>query len=207
MTEVQQIDGYLSSLRADLGPITLAERDEILREIGAHIRDSAEESRASVTAVLARLGSPEELAAQYRDGLLIRRASRSLSPLLLLRAMLRLTTRGTFGILVFFCGLFGYAIGGGLVLTAILKPMLPVNTGIWFQDGRFASSGVLFPPPPPPPAHEVLGAWYTPLALIAGSLILLFTTFAIRVFLRTSHRWQSSLDLPRRRVQVGYSGN
>jgi uncharacterized membrane protein len=206
MNEEQQIDGYLSLLRANLGPITLAERDEILREIGAHIRDSTEESGASVSTVLARLGPPEELAAQYRDGLLVHQASRSLSPLLLLRATLRLSTKGVLGILVFFCGLFGYAMGGGLVLTALLKPILPVNTGLWLQDGHFVSSGVLFPPPASP-AHEVLGLWYIPLVLTAGSLILLFTTFAVRTFLRASERWQSRLGMPGRPVQVRYSAN
>ena len=83
-----------------LGPLTIAEREEIVREITAHIRDSAEESGASIEAVLARLGPAEELAKQYREGLLIRQASRSLSPLVLLRATLRLATKGLSGIVV-----------------------------------------------------------------------------------------------------------
>ena len=108
MTTEMQIEGYLTALRLHLGPLTIAEREEIVREIGAHVRDSAEESGASIESVLARLGPAEELAAQYRDGLLIRRASRSISPVLLLRASVRLATKGVFGVLVFFLGLFGY---------------------------------------------------------------------------------------------------
>jgi uncharacterized membrane protein len=192
MTSEIQIDGYLSSLRVHLGPIALGDREEILREITAHIRDSAEEPGASVATVLARLGPAEELAAQYRDGLLIRQASRSLSPLVLLRATLRLATKGASGVVVFMLAVLGYSCGGGLVLTALLKPLLPANTGLWMQDGRLASSGVLFPPPPPP-AHEVLGLWYVPLALTVGSLTLLLTTFAIRMSLRISQRWQAKL--------------
>jgi uncharacterized membrane protein len=192
MTAETQIDSYLTALRLHLGPLTIAEREEIVREINAHIRDSAEESGASVESVLARLGPAEELAAQYRDGLLITKASRSFSPLVLLRATLRLATKGVFGILVFSLAVFGYAIGGGLVLTALVKPILPTNTGLWFDGERFVSSGVLFPPPPPP-AHEILGMWYLPIALILGSLTLLFTTFAIRTALRISQRWQSRL--------------
>jgi uncharacterized membrane protein len=192
MTAEMQIDSYLTDLRLHLGPLTIAEREEIVREIGAHVRDSAEQSGASTETVLARLGPASELAAQYRDGLLISQASRSLSPLVLLRAALRLATKGVFGIVVFFLGLFGYAMGGGLVLTALIKPILPGNTGVWVEHGHLTNSGVLFPPPAPP-QHEILGLLYIPLALAAGSLALLFTTWAIRRSLRVSQRWQSRL--------------
>ena len=187
-----QINSYLTALRLHLGPLAIADREEIAREIGAHVRDSAEESGSTIEMVLARLGPAEALAAQYRDGLLIRQASRSISPLVLLRAALRLATKGALGIVVFFLGLFGYALGGGLALTALIKPILPANTGMWVENGHLASSGVLFPPPAPP-AHEVLGLLYIPLALSAGSLILLVTTWAIRRSLRVSQRWQSKL--------------
>jgi uncharacterized membrane protein len=192
MNPEMPIESYLTTLRLHLGPLTLAEREEIVREIAAHVRDSAEESGASVESVLARLGPAEELAAQYRDGLLIRQASRSFSPLVLLRATLRLATKGISGIVVFSCGVFGYSMGGGLVLTALLKPIFPANTGVWFNDEQLVSSGVLFPAPAPP-AHEILGMWYIPLALTAGSLLLLLTTFAIRRSLRVSQRLQSLL--------------
>lgn len=192
MTVDTQIDAYLSALRAHLGPMTLGEREEIVREIGAHIRDSVEEFGAGVPEVLARLGPADALAAHYQDGLLIRRASQSLSPFLLLRGAMRLATKGVFGILVFFVGMIGYAIGGGLVLTALVKPILPANTGLWVRDGQFANSGVLFPPPAPP-AHEVLGFLYIPFALVLGSLTLFLTMGFIRRALRISGRWQSRL--------------
>ena len=193
MTHEMQIENYLTALRSHLGPLTIAEREEIVLEIGAHIRDSAEQSGTAVSAILARLGTAEGLAAQYREGLLIRQASRSFSPIVLLRATLRLATKGVFGVLVFFLGIFGYAIGGGLVLTALVKPILPGNTGVWFDgNGHLMSSGVLFPPPGSS-AHEVLGMWYLPLALIVGSLTLLTTTWAIRTSLSISQRWRAKL--------------
>jgi uncharacterized membrane protein len=192
MTTEMQIDSYLTALRLHLGPLTIAEREEIVREISAHVRDSAEESGGSIEAILARLGPAEELAGQYRAGLLISRASRSFSPLVLLRATFRLATKGFFGVLVFFLGVFGYLMGGGMVLVALVKPIMPVNTGMWFENGRLVSSGILFPPPASP-AQEVLGLWLIPLALVAGSLTLLFTTFAIRLSLRLSRQWQSRL--------------
>ena len=192
MTTEMQIDSYLTALRLHLGPLTIAERDEIVCEISAHIRDSAEESGASIETILARLGPAEELAKQYREGLLIRQASRSLSPLVLLRATLRLATKGLSGIVVFFLAIFGYLMGGGLVLTGLLKPIFPANTGVWFSGGQLVSSGTLFPAPAPP-AHEILGMGYIPIALTLGSLTLLLTTFLIRRSLRISQQLQSKL--------------
>ena len=192
MIAASQIDRYLVALRGQLGPMTLAEREEIVMEIGAHIRDSAEQTGASPEAILDRLGSPAELAAQYRDGLLIRQASHSISPLRLMRGALRLATKGVFGIAVFFVGLFGYILGGGLALSGMIKPILPANTGVWVRDGRLISSGTLFPPPAAP-AHEILGMWYIVIALTLGSLTLLLTSFLIRAALRLSQRWQSKL--------------
>lgn len=199
ITNDAQIESYLSALRTHLGPMTLAEREEIVREIAAHIRDSSEQTESSVAAVLARLGPPQHLAAQYRDGLLIRRASRSLSPILLLRGAARLATKGVSGIFVFFVGVIGYVMGAGFVLSALMKPILPENTGLWIRDGVVVSSGTVFPPPGPP-AHEILGMWYLPIALIMGSLTLLFTMWLIRHALRLSSRWQLRLQLVSRPV-------
>lgn len=194
MIQTTELDSYMSSLRSSLGPLTLNEREEILREIKAHIRDSVEQSRSNVEAVLARLGPAEELAAQYRDCLLIRRASRSISPLLLLRATLRLATKGLSGIVVFFAAIFGYAIGGGFVLSAVAKCIFPGHTGVWVNGGELVMSGTtLTSYIPQPPAHEILGWWYVPLTLALGSFLLLLTTFIIRSALRASKYVQAKL--------------
>lgn len=194
---------YLAALRAQLGPVTVGEREEILREIGAHIRDSAEEPGSSVEAVLERLGTPEALAAEYRDSLLIRQASRSFSPLLQLRGALRLATKRFFGVVVFFCALFGYLIGGGLLLSGLLKPLLPGNTGVWMIGSHVVDSGTLFPVPVAP-AREVLGYWYIPLALTAGALLVIATMWAIQLCLRTSKFCQSRLGAAGRHSAVAH---
>ncbi len=188
---------YLATLRGSLGPLTLAEREEILREIAAHIRDSAEQSGASVEGVLERLGPPEKLAAEYRDGLLIRQASHSFSPLVLLRAMLRLAAKGVFGMLVFLCALFGYVTGGAVILTAFVKPFLPTHVGFFWGPNNYGF-GLLFPEPAG--QRELLGSWYIPVALVFGSLLLVATTWAIRLFLRASQRLQLRLGSPRSTV-------
>ena len=193
MTDEQQVEQYLSSLRTHLGAMPLTEREEILREIQAHIRDSAEEPGSSLGVVLARLGPADELAVEYQDGLLIRQASRSFSPISLMRAMFRIATRGVRGVLgtlAFVCGFLGYLIGFGVVLTAILKPLLPDRTGLWTNGSaehfRFLAGTVY--PTPQPPMHEILGWRYIPIALTVGALLLVLTTLAIRFFLRLSRR-------------------
>lgn len=203
MIQTLEMDTYMSVLRSHLGPMTLAEREEILREIGAHIRDSVEQDGAPLETVLQRLGPAEALAAQYRDGLLIRKASRSVSPLLLLRASLRLATKGVSGIMVFFVAMFGYLIGGGLVLSAFAKGIFPAHTGVWVSNGEFIASGTQWYIPQLP-AHEVAGWWYLPVALTAGSLLILLTTFIIRTSLRLSQTVQARLTA-RDAVSAGYS--
>jgi len=193
MTDEQQVEQYLSSLRANLGAITLAEREEILREIRAHIRDSAEEPGNSVSVVLLRLGPAAALAAEYRDGVLIRQASRSFSPWSLMRATLRIAARGILGILVFVCGLSGYLTGFVLILTAFLKPFFPGRTGLWTNGSAEHPQylGGTMSHTPQPPMHEILGWWLIPAALLAGAFFLVLTTFAIRFFLRISPRKRS----------------
>ncbi|HEY1577892.1 MAG TPA: hypothetical protein VGF82_12555 [Terracidiphilus sp.] len=192
MIQNLELDAYMTSLRSHLGPMTLDDREEILREIGAHIRDSVEQDGAFLQAVLQKLGPPAELAAQYRDGLLIRKASRSISPLLLLRASLRLATKGLSGVVVFFAAMFGYLIGGGMVLSAFAKGIFPAHTGVWMSGGQLISSGTLFEIPPAP-AHDIAGWWYLPAALTLGSLLLLLTTFIIQTSLRISQKVQGRL--------------
>jgi uncharacterized membrane protein len=191
----QSIEAYLADLRIQLAPITLAEREEILREIAAHIRDSFE-AGTPIDTVLARLGTPAALAAEYRDGQLIRAASRSLSPVTLLRATLRLGTRGIVGILVFFCALFGYFTGGTFVIAAIVKPFAPSHVGFFTNKsvvvahttGQLATAIQTSGTP-----QDLLGWWAIPIFLVSGAFILVFTTLVIRAFLRLSQQVQRSL--------------
>ena len=194
MDNQQQITHFLNAFRTHLRSVAAPERDEIIREIGAHIRDAAEEPGTSVAEVLARLGPPAALARGYADEALLQRARQSTSPALLLRAALRLATRGVSGVLVFLVTVFGYAIGAGLALTALAKLFFPSHTGLWVRNGQLETSGVLLYTPQAP-SHEVLGWWYVPLALCTGVLLIWLTTTAVRSCLRLSRRAQGRLGL------------
>ena len=201
MTDTCDIGNYLSELRRNLEPATLDEREEILREIQAHIRDASEQG-TSAGEVLARLGPPEELAAQYREGLLIRRASRSFSPLTLLCAAARVATKGAAGIVVFIAGLLGYVLGIGLMVGALLKPFFPGHIGVFVSESTSSQAQIMQPDPQvvqtitatSARSHEILGIWVIPVFLVLGALALLATTLLIRAVLRLSHRWQMRLQ-------------
>jgi uncharacterized membrane protein len=187
----QPIAAYLTDLRSQLAPITLSEREDILREITAHIRDSAEMG-TPIETVLARLGTPAQLAAQYRDSQLIRTASSSFSPVLLLRATLRMATKGVTGILVFLCASVGYVVGAGYIIGGILKPFLPDHIGLFPTSATkeaWRTTGIVNND-----VHgEIFGWWGVPIAIVSGVLVLILTTYAIRAFLRLSQRVQRSL--------------
>lgn len=188
----QQIDTFLAQLRTNLAPIAPAEREDILREITAHIYDSIELTGLPAAAVLSKLGSPQQLAASYRDGALVREASYSISPTLLLRATLRIATKGLSGAIVFFVALVGYIIGASFVIAALLKPFFPEHTGIFVLHDHIYSIGMQSPIPAQP-VHEIAGFWFIPISLTVGSIALVLTTLAIRRFLRLSGNWQQKL--------------
>ncbi len=199
MTDQQKIEQYLSVFSVALRTTPEPQHGEIVREITAHIRDAAEEPGATVSAVLARLGPPETLAGQYSEGALLHTARHSLSPLLLLRAALRLATKGLLGLLVFCCAAAGYLTGAGMILSALAKPFFPSAIGMWRPTPHSLTAGMVAANTQP--MHEVLGWWYIPLALGIGTVLILVTTLIIRACL-----WISSLtDSLSPRLTLGLS--
>ena len=182
-----EIDNYLDRLRKSLPHMPVADREEIVREISVHLRECAQEPDSSIDNILKRLGPPESLASQYGHDLLVKRASRSFSPVLILRVTLALAKRGMEGFALFFGTVLGYTLGGGLVLTALLKPIFPKNVGLWIGPGVFDFG--FHVPRFSDPVHEVLGQWYIPIALVVGYFFIWLTTIGIRWYLRRSKQF------------------
>jgi uncharacterized membrane protein len=202
----QKVNQYLAELGSNLRPVPLAEREEVLREIAAHIRDCSEEGGSSIETVLDRLGSPQELAAQYRTDTLIRKATGSFSPLLLLRAAGRLATKSAAGFAIFLCGFIGYLAGAGFIITALLKPFLPRLIGLWVGPHAFTFGlwvhgsggfgiGWYTADQAAASVHEVLGLWYILVALTLGGIFLYLTTLATRHLIRAFTRGRNQASL------------
>jgi hypothetical protein len=171
------IDTYLAALRKQLRQLMDEDANDIVEEIRAHILDkSAGESEPeAIAAILAALGSPEELATRYRTDDLLMRAQVTRSPVLILRSLLRWGTLSFVGLAVFVVSVVGYCLGGALVLLAVFKVIWPRATGFWkntHPDGlTFSfSSGQT-----PPQGKELLGWWLVPLGLVVGTVLLVLT--------------------------------
>lgn len=193
MTDDPRVNDYLAQLRRALAGMTLAEREDLVEEIHMHIRERAGDSSANVDEILAGLGPADDLAQQYRTGLLVQKARHSISPLVILRAALRWALTGVEGFVVFLIALVGYLMGGGFLLLALLKPIFPQRTGLWVGPDAFEftiRTGVL--PVSTPALHEVLGWWFMPVCAVLGSLALIATTKLIQ-FLMKRFRWQTPL--------------
>jgi uncharacterized membrane protein len=190
-TTDKPMNDYLARLRTALTGMTLAEREDIVEEIRMHIRERCGDPQASVEDILAGLGPADEQAQQYRTGLLVQKARHSISPLLILRATLRWATTGIEGFLVFLIAVWGYGMGVGFVLLALLKPFFPKHTGLWVGPGEFNFSfrmGATMTNPASP-VHELLGWWLIPVCLVIGGLSLAGTTKLIQFLLRR-FRWK-----------------
>jgi uncharacterized membrane protein len=186
----ERIDDYLRRLRLALGALPPDEVSDIVREIRGHIIERAD-STASLNAealkrILTSLGDPHDIASLYQSRVIVARARASTSPLLILRAAGRWAGMSLIGLVTFAFGVFGYVMGIGLFVTAVLKVLYPDRVGMWVgPHGWDLSMGVLSAAEQGRThAHEVLGSSLIPMALIAGPIILVITTLLLRWMLR-----------------------
>jgi hypothetical protein len=132
--------------------------------------------------VLNALGSPDEIARQYRLETLLSRPSWKVSPLAVLRTMLRWAVTGVQGWLIFCLAVTGYALSLSFYVVAVLKPFFPHNVGAFVGPHNFNLARF----PNPPAGHDVLGAYFIPITGILGYLFTLGTTLLIRWINRRS---------------------
>lgn len=163
-----EIEQYLARVRAHLTSVTASEEEEVIRDVSERIEELVAKTDHRTELALEELGPAEEVAHKYRDAHLITKASRSNSPILLLRASLR---NGIPGVLAFLVGLAGYWFGGfvlafgGLVLlwnAVHYRPNAPVAIG-----------------------SSMLQSLST---VVEGVAALVVTTFLLRTLLRSSKR-------------------
>lgn len=175
----QRIETYLGRLETALSRVPEDDRQDILLEIRAHILDSTAGTPSldgTVERVLGLLGTPEELATGYATERMLARASRSLSPWLLLRSSWKWAKSGVRGMLAFLIALFGYAMALGLTVSIFLKPLMPSKVGLWVAPGKF-NVGI---PAHPEPMHELLGRYFVPVIAAAAFAFAIGTTHALR---------------------------
>lgn len=172
------IENYFAQLDSKMADLPQNQRQDFLMELRAHVMDRLEQvaapSEQDCRNVLDALGTPDEIARQYRMELLLKRASWRISPISVLRTTLRWTVAGVQGYLVFIVALIGYLISASFYITALLKPIFPRNVGLFIGH-----QGVQIAAFPLPSGHEVLGSYFIPVAVILGFGITVGTTWLI----------------------------
>lgn len=168
MSSDARIEAYLAGLRAHLQSATASEEEEVVRMAGAHIRDIAAKPGITLESVFERLGPVDKVAHQYRDAILIVKASKSNSPMLLLRASLR---NGILGVAAYLFGLAGYWLGGSFAVFGLLA--LLWAAAHYTPNARAAIGSSIF--------QNLTTA-------VFGAAVLVITTLALRMSLRFSKR-------------------
>lgn len=196
----QKVETYLGRLRQRLRGMNGEDVHEIIEELRSHLTDKAgadgEITSAGVDAALAALGSPEELASQYMTDDLLARAEASRSPLRILESLFRWASLSVVGFFVLLGAVVGYFLGAVFILVSVLKLFHPHTAGLWIFPGgsgdleislRLGFGSV------PAGGRDVLGWWIVPIGWIAGSLLLVLTTYIAIWFAR---QYRRSLVLP-----------
>ena len=179
-----RIETYLNRLESALGGLSPEYKNDILREIRAHIIDSAEASAdpaGAVDRVFGLLGTPEELAVRYSAECQLELASRSFSPWVLLRTCWQWARLGIKGTLAFLVAVIGYSIALALTGTVFVKPFLPSRVGMWIGPAEGFKIGVSSHPEQ---MHELLGNYFVPVIAAAAFLTAIATTHLLRWMMR-----------------------
>jgi hypothetical protein len=199
MTTQDPLEAYVVRLRAALSGMTVAEREDIVEEIRAHVLDRVAESGMTIEQTLGRLGPAEALAADYGKGVLVRRARGTFSPWLILRAAYAWAMTGVHGFLAFMTAMLGYTLGFGFIVLGLIKPLFPEETGLWVGPDLFEFG---FRPGNVPEAHQILGPWFTQITLALGVLLFIGTTMLMRRLLPKFKQWRTSALHPATMVRA-----
>lgn len=186
---------YLRRLRAGLAPLPETEREEIVRETASHLLDrvgggpesAGETVGPALAAALAELGEPEAYAARFVANYRISAALASGSPLAPVGEALRLIGSGFRAFAVGFVLLLLGSLAAGFALVAVLKPILPEQTGLFVKEGGPYALGI-FDAGSRAGARELLGWWVVPICLAAAPLLALAAGWVARRFLLARRR-------------------
>src|ERR1700722_16374743 len=172
-----KIEAYLAKLRAQLRGFNDQQVAEIVAELRSHTLDKLAifgdaVTSAQVDAILAALGTPEELANQYITDNLLARAEVSRSPLRILDSLFRWASLSVAGFFVLISSVLGYFFGAVFILVAILKPFHPQTAGLWLLHESTGDPEFSFRmgfSSTPPDGRDLLGWWIVPLGLLPVS--------------------------------------
>ena len=172
---------YLKRTERMVKTLPEEDRNDVLMEFNSHIYESVQNTTGpeieSLTAILKKMGAPEEvLASLVADKKLIQ-ATKTFNPLHVFKALALNITNGIsyiiFSILylMLFCFIF-------LIYLEIVQPE---NTGLFYEDGAISALGFSSDNFGKPANEEVLGHWFIPVMVITIVLLYLFITLMLKM--------------------------
>lgn len=190
------LESYIGRFQAKLTKMTLAQRQDIVDEIRAHVHERVASSGLSIPEVLEKLGPAEDLAQEYYRGTLVTQASSGFSPWKILRAAFAWAMTGAHGAAMLAIAFWGYAAALACFAAGVLRQIFPEQMAIWITPDFEMGMG----PDRPVDAQAFLDNWFQPLVFGLGVLLLILTTMAMRYLLARLIRWSTSalqpIDLP-----------
>ena len=164
-----RLDKYLACVRAALRGLPDREIEDILGELHSHAIDLA--ASDGMDAAVRAMGDPVDLARSYRTENAIAQAECAGSPLTILLGLRHTSSTRVGRVFVTAAYVFGYANVLTLWAAAIQKIFSPSRVGLWWAHGRMLPLALVTDGQPPSGAHELLGWWLVPAALVAGWLL------------------------------------
>jgi hypothetical protein len=190
------LESYIGRFQAKLTKMTIAQRQDIVDEIRAHVHERVASSGLSIPEVLEKLGRAEDLAGEYYRGTLVPEAGTGFSPWKVLRAGFALAMTGAHGIVMMVIVIWGGAGALACFAAVVARQVFPEQTALWVTPDFEFGIG----PDRPVDAQAFLDNWFQPLAFGLGVLFLMLTTTAVRYLLPRLKRWGTSalqpIDLP-----------
>jgi hypothetical protein len=173
MGAYEEIERYLARICSSADGVPLTKLHDWLRELRSHIvehaRMSGGVSRVSVLEALTALGSPRDLALEFRRSIdenasIESPEAQEAQSLLMQQPSLALPLLGLIAVAIALC----LAISSSFILCAVLKPFDPRGVGLWV--GPASISLLVGAPPQPSDVHEILGWWMIPVGLSIATL-------------------------------------
>lgn len=170
---------YIRRVKGQTSVLSDNDASDLLMEINSHIHEGMKESNTEneidkLLDILKRLGDPEDYLKPLVANKKLREATKTFNPKHVFKALQLNISRG-FRFLVL--SLF-YMFLGIFLLLILAEIFWPDHTGLFYQNGVFKSLGYVSDTKQ---MNEVLGFWFTPLALGICAVCYLLITLLLRL--------------------------
>lgn len=180
--ETKTIEDWLRRLKWALASMPSPEREDIVEETRAHIKDRVDGGQPPAE-VLAQFGEPGAYAASFLEEMELEGVLAKPRFAALLGTIARRAHKSLVAAVAFFVVIFLGGTAGGTVVTAIWKIFDPAHAGLWAGNGNFFFGTTN----DPSRMHELLGNWIYPVSLliialcwVLGRLVLIWAVRTIR---------------------------